>query len=78
MWDLTEFGVTGNHLEKLYGAMHITTNKSLANPGWVRLGALCMTSRGLTEEDMENICEYLLRGAEICKRITGEVGAEME
>lgn len=65
--DLQPFGITGKELEKKLDEVYITVNKN-AIPNdpqspfvtsGVRIGTPAVTTRGLVEEDMEKIAEYI-------------------
>ena len=65
--DLQPFNVTGKELEKKLDEVYITVNKN-AIPNdpqspfvtsGVRIGTPAVTTRGLVEEDMEKIAEYI-------------------
>ena len=69
--DLTETGITGKELEHRLDEVYITANKN-AIPNdpqspfitsGVRLGTPAVTSRGLKEEDMEKIAEFIYLAA---------------
>lgn len=65
--DLTSVGMTGKEAEKLLDEVHITCNKNTIpndpqSPfvtSGVRLGTPAVTSRGMKEEDMEQIAEAI-------------------
>ena len=65
--DLTNYDLTGKAVEKLLDAVHITCNKntipndpkSAFVTSGVRLGTPAVTSRGMVEEDMEQIAEAI-------------------
>mmetsp|Transcript_21264 Transcript_21264/g.29817 ORF Transcript_21264/g.29817 Transcript_21264/m.29817 type:complete len:542 (+) Transcript_21264:41-1666(+) len=70
LWDVR--GLGGNKLEKVLEMVSITTNKnslpgdvSAINPGGVRLGTPALTSRGLKEEDFDDVAEYLDQGYQL-------------
>ena len=65
--DLRSLGITGKELEKRLDEVHITVNKN-AIPNdpekpfvtsGIRLGTAAVTSRGLVEEDMDKIAEFI-------------------
>ena len=67
LMDLREDGVTGKELEHNLDEVHITVNKNTI-PGeprspfvtsGVRIGTAAVTTRGLNEEDMDKIAEYI-------------------
>ena len=65
--DLTNYDLTGKAVEKLLDSVHITCNKNTIpndpkSPfvtSGVRLGTPAVTSRGIVEEDMEQIAEAI-------------------
>ena len=65
--DLTNFDLTGKEVEKLLDAAHITANKNTIpndpkSPfvtSGVRLGTPAATSRGLVEEDFDQVAEAI-------------------
>lgn len=76
MWDLRQHGLTGSKVEKVLDLMHITTNKnsvvgdkSAANPGGIRLGTPALTTRGMMEEDMDKVADFLVRAKDISLKI---------
>ena len=76
LWNLRPHGVSGGKLEALLEAVSISTNKntvpgdtSALNPGGIRLGSGALTSRGMTEEDMDTVVGFLHRALELAKAI---------
>ena len=74
-------GITGSKMEKACDVAHITVNKnavvgdvSAMAPGGVRVGAPAMTSRGLKEQDFEQIADLLHEVLGICKRLQEKHG----
>lgn len=74
-------GITGSKMEKACDICHITVNKnavvgdvSAMAPGGVRIGAPAMSSRGLKEQDFEQIANMLHDVLEVCKRIQAKHG----
>ena len=65
--DLRNLGITGKELEKKLDEVYITANKNAipADPqspfitSGLRLGTPAVTSRGMVEEDMDKIAEFL-------------------
>jgi glycine hydroxymethyltransferase len=66
----TSFGIHGGVAEEALDAIGLTMNKnSIPNdpeppfrPSGIRLGTPAMTTRGLTEEHMEQVAEWMLLG----------------
>lgn len=72
LWNVRNVGLTGSKMEKILELASITTNKnsipgdtSALNPGGVRLGTPALTTRGLDEEDFDQVAEFLHRASEI-------------
>lgn len=64
--DLKNMGISGSKVEKICETVNISLNKnsvqgdkSALNPGGVRIGTCCLTTRGLKEKDMYNVAELL-------------------
>ena len=79
LWDLRPFGITGNLLEEVCEACHITVNKNAVygdssswQAGGVRIGTTAMTSRGCNEQEFDTIAEFLHRAAQITAAIHRE------
>merc|ERR1719451_83044 len=84
LWDLRPHGLSGNKVEKVLEAVHITLNKnavhgdvSAMSPGGVRIGTPAMTSRGLKEAEFEKIGEFLHRGVEIALATQTKCGKKL-
>jgi glycine hydroxymethyltransferase len=72
LWDVRSLGLTGSKVDKVLELANITANKnsvpcdtSAINPGGVRLGTPALTTRGLDEQDFDQVAEYLHRGFEL-------------
>lgn len=69
--DLQSFGITGKELEKKLDQVYITINKNAVpndpqSPfvtSGVRIGTSAVTTRGLVEEDMRRIADYIFLAA---------------
>ena len=64
--DVRSAGLTGNKVQDLCDAIHITLNKntvvgdtSAMNPGGVRIGTPAVTSRGYIEDDCREVGRFL-------------------
>ncbi|OTF69732.1 serine hydroxymethyltransferase, cytosolic-like protein [Euroglyphus maynei] len=75
--DLRPLGVNGARAEKVLEDVEIACNKntvpgdkSALNPGGIRLGTPALTTRGLNEEDMVQVVEFIDRGVKLAKKIT--------
>ena len=84
LWDLRPIGLTGSKIEKLCDLVHITLNKnavagdtSAVVPGGIRIGTNALTSRSMTEKDMETIGEFLHRVVEIAQTLQKEAGSKL-
>jgi glycine hydroxymethyltransferase len=66
------FGILGKEAEKVFDAIHLTMNKNVIpddpqppfNPSGVRLGTPAITTRGMKENDMDQIAEWMLKAIE--------------
>ena len=72
MWDLRPHGLTGSKVEKVLDMMHVTTNKnsvvgdkSAVTPGGIRLGTPALTTRGMKEEEMKVVADFLVKSVKI-------------
>ena len=72
LWDVRPFGLTGAKVDMVLENASITANKnslpgdlSAINPGGVRLGTPALTTRGMNEEDFDQVADLLHRGCEI-------------
>eukprot|EP01129_Flabellula_baltica_P013439 TRINITY_DN622_c0_g1_i1.p1 TRINITY_DN622_c0_g1~~TRINITY_DN622_c0_g1_i1.p1 ORF type:complete len:458 (-),score=128.62 TRINITY_DN622_c0_g1_i1:411-1784(-) len=76
LWDLTDYGINGSELEYVLELANISTNKNaiygstrLFSPKGLRVGSPALTSRGLKEDDMVVVAEFLHRGLELTLEI---------
>jgi len=72
LWDVRPLGLTGTKVDMVLENASITANKnslpgdlSAINPGGVRLGTPALTTRGMNEENFDQVAEFLHRGCEI-------------
>jgi len=72
LWDVRPLGLTGAKVDMVLELASITANKnslpgdlSAINPGGVRLGTPALTTRGMDEDDFEQVAEFLHQGCEI-------------
>jgi glycine hydroxymethyltransferase len=83
LWDLRPNGLTGSKMQTICDSCGITLNKntvpgdvSALTPGGVRIGSPALTTRGLKENDFQQIAEFLhevvLISLEIQKNMTGK------
>lgn len=52
-------------------------NLSALIPGGIRLGTPAVTSRGMKEDDMEKIAEFLMRTVDICLKTQNKIGKNL-
>lgn len=69
--DLRKTGISGAKAEKILEAVNIACNKncvpgdkSALNPSGIRLGTPALTTRGLVEEDIDEVVDFICRGNE--------------
>jgi len=81
LWSLRKQDLTGSKLEKTCERAGITINKntvvgdtSALTPSGVRLGTPALTSRGLKEDHMRKVAEFLDEAVKISLRIQKAVG----
>ncbi len=66
---VTSWGLPGGEVEKLFDEIGITMNKNMIpddprkpmDPSGVRLGTPAITTRGMKEQEMETLAEFMLR-----------------
>lgn len=80
LWDLRPQGLSGSKMEKMCDAIRITLNKncvpgdrSAMVPGGVRIGSPAMTTRGLKEEQFQQVGEFLHRAVQLSLELQEEV-----
>uniref|UniRef100_A0A8C3W1J1 Serine hydroxymethyltransferase n=1 Tax=Catagonus wagneri TaxID=51154 RepID=A0A8C3W1J1_9CETA len=81
--DLRSKGTDGGRAEKVLEACNIACNKnacpgdkSALRPSGLRLGTPALTSRGLLEEDFQEVARFIHRGIELTLQIQDAVGAK--
>ncbi|KAN0061594.1 glycine hydroxymethyltransferase shm1 [Thecaphora frezii] len=84
LWDLRPLGLTGSKVENICDLAHITLNKNAVSgdtsalvPGGVRIGTGALTSRSMTEKDMEKVAEFLDRVVQISLDIQKTSGKKL-
>jgi len=84
LWSLRKQDLTGSKLEKTCERAGITINKntvvgdtSALTPSGVRLGTPALTSRGLKEDHMRKVAEFLDEAVKISLRIQKAVGKKL-
>nr|CAD7576410.1 unnamed protein product [Timema californicum] len=82
--DLRPSGITGAKAEKILEEISIACNKntvpgdkSAFNPSGIRLGTPALTTRGLDEEHMERVVDFIHRGLELSKEVTKISGPKL-
>jgi len=85
LWDLRKNGLTGSKAEKIFELMGISTNKnsvpgdtSALMPGGIRLGTPALTSRNMTEQDMDRVVEFLDQGIKLATAIQVKSGKALK
>jgi glycine hydroxymethyltransferase len=83
LWNVRQSGLSGSKMEKVLELASITVNKnsipgdtSALNPGGVRLGTPALTTRGLNENDFDQVAMFLHRGYQIALHVQ-ELGDEL-
>jgi glycine hydroxymethyltransferase len=83
--DVRPFGLTGNKVEKACELAHITLNKnaiigdkSALSPGGIRVGTPAVTTRGMKEEEMDLIAEFIDRSIKLCIDIQSKSGKKID
>ncbi len=69
---VSSWGIPGAEAEKLLDSVHITLNKNMIpddprspmDPSGIRLGTPAITTRGMKEDDMDRIADFMLRAIE--------------
>jgi glycine hydroxymethyltransferase len=81
LWNLRQFDLSGNKVEKLLDKISISTNKNTIPgdknalaPSGVRLGTPSLTTRGLKEDDMRVVAGFLDRAVKIGVEIQKTTG----
>jgi len=79
VWNLTNHGITGSKMEKLFEMSEISLNKntvpgdkSALSPSGLRIGSPALTTRGFVEKDFVEVGKFLNRGLEIGKKLNGK------
>ncbi|KAG8222508.1 hypothetical protein J437_LFUL004544 [Ladona fulva] len=82
--DLRTAGITGARAEKILEEISIACNKntvpgdkSALNPSGIRLGTPALTTRGLKEEDIDKVVDFIHRGLQLSKEITKISGPKL-
>lgn len=82
--DLRSFGLNGARAERILEDVSIACNKntvpgdkSALNPGGVRLGTPALTTRGLKEDDIVKVAQFIDRGLKLAKEINKAAPGKM-
>ncbi|RVE49632.1 hypothetical protein evm_005689 [Chilo suppressalis] len=82
--DLRGVGLTGAPAERILELCSIACNKntvpgdkSALNPSGIRLGTPALTTRGLKEEDIDKVVDYIDRALNIAKEIVRTSGPKL-
>jgi glycine hydroxymethyltransferase len=82
--DLRPMGITGNKVEKACELAKITLNKnsvagdkSAITPGGIRIGTPAVTTRGMKEDDMDKIAEFLDRTIKVSIKLQEKSGKNL-
>jgi len=82
--DLRNTGITGSKAERILEDISIACNKntvpgdkSAFNPSGIRLGTPALTTRGLKEEDIDRVVDFIHRGLELSKEVTAKSGPKL-
>jgi len=84
LMDLKPLKLTGSKMESLFENVHISVNKNTVfgdvnalAPRGLRIGTPAVTSRGLKEEDMRVVAEFIDRGIKIGLSIQEKSGTNL-
>ncbi|GFG32869.1 hypothetical protein Cfor_06358 [Coptotermes formosanus] len=82
--DLRSAGITGARAEKILEDISIACNKntvpgdkSALNPSGIRLGTPALTTRGLKEQDIDKVVDFIHRGLQLSKEVTKVSGPKL-
>lgn len=82
--DLRSVQITGARAEYILEEISIACNKntvpgdkSALNPSGIRLGTPALTTRGLTESDMDRVVDFIDRGLKLSKEIAAVSGPKL-
>lgn len=82
--DLRSAGITGARAEKILEEITIACNKntvpgdkSALNPSGIRLGTPALTTRGLKEEDIDKVVDFIHRGLQLSKEVVKVSGPKL-
>ncbi|XP_017760010.1 PREDICTED: serine hydroxymethyltransferase, cytosolic [Eufriesea mexicana] len=82
--NLQSMGITGSKAEKILESISIACNKntvpgdkSAVNCSGIRLGTPALTTRGLVEEDIDKVVDFIHRGLLLAKEVTKISGPKL-
>jgi glycine hydroxymethyltransferase len=82
--DLRSAGITGARGEKILEDITIACNKntvpgdkSALNPSGIRLGTPALTTRGLKEQDIDKVVDFIHRGLQLSKEVVKVSGPKL-
>jgi len=82
--DLRSAGITGARAEKILEDITIACNKntvpgdkSALNPSGIRLGTPALTTRGLKEQDIDKVVDFIHRGLQLSKEVVKVSGPKL-
>ncbi|XP_015588702.1 serine hydroxymethyltransferase, cytosolic [Cephus cinctus] len=82
--DLRPNGITGSKAEKILEDISIACNKntvpgdkSAFNPSGIRLGTPALTTRGLKEEDIDKVVDFIHKGLLLSKEVSAISGPKL-
>ncbi|EEC05657.1 glycine/serine hydroxymethyltransferase, putative, partial [Ixodes scapularis] len=83
--DLRPTGLNGSRAERVLELMSIACNKntvpgdkSALNPGGIRLGTPALTTRGLKEQDMATVAEFIHKGLQFALEVKAGSGPTLK
>ncbi|EJD39371.1 hydroxymethyltransferase [Auricularia subglabra TFB-10046 SS5] len=84
LWDLRPLKLTGSKVEKICDFAGITINKNAVSgdqnaqaPGGIRLGTSALTSRSMTEADMDAVAGFLHRAVQLSLELQKAAGSKL-
>jgi len=82
--DLRSAGITGARAEKMLEDISIACNKntvpgdkSALNPSGIRLGTPALTTRGIKEQDIDKVVDFIHRGLQLSKEVVKVSGPKL-
>ncbi|XP_014472396.1 PREDICTED: serine hydroxymethyltransferase, cytosolic isoform X2 [Dinoponera quadriceps] len=85
LMDLRPMGITGSKAEAILESVSIACNKntvpgdkSAMNPSGIRLGTPALTTRGLVEDDIDKVAEFIHKGLLLSKEVSNISGPKLD